>query len=121
MPSLQWERKSEAMNAPAAKMDVTVKAELVQRFANARVIVADQSCDEGIWFIAETAAEAYLQHELRRLHEAIEGKSTTECAIDALTSQHEAKPEVVTAEELRRVIYGLYWVTAISPARSQKV
>ena len=28
--------------------------------------------DEGLWFIAETAAEAYLQQELRRLCGAID-------------------------------------------------
>lgn len=37
-------------------------------------IVDTQALDEGLWFIAETAAEAYLQQELRRLHATIEGK-----------------------------------------------
>jgi hypothetical protein len=35
-------------------------------------LVAEQAEDEGLWFIAQTAAEAYLQQELRRLHAAIE-------------------------------------------------
>jgi hypothetical protein len=37
-----------------------------------RAIVDEQAEDDGLWFIAETAAEAYLQQELRRLHAAIE-------------------------------------------------
>lgn len=37
-----------------------------------RTVVNEQAEDEGLWFIAETAAEAYLQQELRRLHAAIE-------------------------------------------------
>lgn len=33
-----------------------------------------QATDEGLWFAATTASEAYLQQELRRLHAAIEGE-----------------------------------------------
>lgn len=35
-------------------------------------IVNEQAEDDGIWFIAETITEAYLQNELRRLHAAVE-------------------------------------------------
>ena len=35
-------------------------------------LVAEQAEDEGLWFAARTAPEAYLQQELRRLHAAIE-------------------------------------------------
>ena len=35
-------------------------------------IVNEQAEDEGLWFYAETAAEAYVQQELRRLHAAVE-------------------------------------------------
>jgi hypothetical protein len=38
----------------------------------AQRVVDEQAEDEGLWFIAETATEAYLQQELRRLHAAIE-------------------------------------------------
>lgn len=37
-----------------------------------RSLVDEQAEDEGLWFVAETAAEAYLQQELRRLHAAVE-------------------------------------------------
>jgi len=37
-----------------------------------RAIVDEQAEDEGLWFIAPTAPEAYLQQELRRLHAVIE-------------------------------------------------
>ena len=37
-------------------------------------VVDEQAEDEGLWFRAQTAAEAYLQQELRRLHAAVEGE-----------------------------------------------
>ena len=35
-------------------------------------IIDEQAESEGLWFKAETAPEAHLQQELRRLHKAIE-------------------------------------------------
>ncbi|MFB3111013.1 MAG: hypothetical protein ACE10G_03170 [Gemmatimonadales bacterium] len=35
-------------------------------------VVDSQAEDAGIWFVAQTAPEAYLQQELRRLHQTIE-------------------------------------------------
>jgi hypothetical protein len=40
--------------------------------AKLHAIVNAQAEDEGLWFQARTAPEAYLQQELRRLHAAIE-------------------------------------------------
>jgi hypothetical protein len=37
-----------------------------------KALVNEQAEDYGLWFIAQTAPEAYLQKELRRLHEVIE-------------------------------------------------
>ena len=37
-----------------------------------RILVNRQAEDEGLWFITKTASEAYLQHALRTLHDAIE-------------------------------------------------
>lgn len=36
-------------------------------------LVAEQAEDDGLWFIAERATEAYLQRALRDLHAAVEG------------------------------------------------
>ena len=36
-------------------------------------LVDEQANDDGIWFQADTAPEAYLQHKLRLLHAVIEG------------------------------------------------
>jgi hypothetical protein len=36
-------------------------------------VVEEQANDEGLWFEAKTAPEAYLQNALRRLHATIEG------------------------------------------------
>lgn len=38
-------------------------------------LVNEQAEDEGLWFIAQTAPEAYLQQELRRLHALIEASA----------------------------------------------
>jgi hypothetical protein len=51
------------MTAPSPSRTVT---------ADLRHLVDEQAEDEGLWFIARTAPEAYLQQELRRLHAAIE-------------------------------------------------
>ena len=54
------------------------------RLLKARLLVAKQADDEGLWFQAATAPEAYLQQELRRLHAAIENKEPNECALNVL-------------------------------------
>jgi len=43
-----------------------------ERLRRIRAIADTQALDEGLWFYAETAPEAYLQRELRRLHAEIE-------------------------------------------------
>ena len=37
-----------------------------------RFIIDEQAEDEGLWFVAATAPEAYLQQELRKLHTEVE-------------------------------------------------
>lgn len=49
-------------------------AELEAALAAARTIAGEQAEDEGLWFDAQTAPEAYLQQALRRLHAAVEGE-----------------------------------------------
>ena len=39
-----------------------------------RNMVDRQAEDDGLWFTAQTAPEAYLQQELRKLHAEIEGE-----------------------------------------------
>ena len=50
------------------------------RLNNALAVVKSQAEDAGLWFIAKTATEAYLQQELRKLHAAVEGRSPQRCA-----------------------------------------
>ena len=45
---------------------------LLSRIDAPKEMVAEQAKDEGLWFVARTAPEAYLQQELRRLHGLIE-------------------------------------------------
>jgi hypothetical protein len=45
---------------------------VLQMLADVRALVSEQAADPGLWFEAETAAEGYLQQELRKLHAAIE-------------------------------------------------
>jgi len=57
-------------------------------------LVDSQAEDEGLWFIAQTAGEGYLQSELRRLHgmvECAEGISLEEAqvlAVEAVNSHY---------------------------------
>ena len=43
-----------------------------KKWLELKKMVDEQAEDEGLWFMAETAAESYLQHELRKLHAEIE-------------------------------------------------
>lgn len=72
----QWSESDKAWLA-ARQEAQQVKAErdrLREVATRIQQMVDAQALDEGLWFIAETAAEAYLQQELRRLHATIEGK-----------------------------------------------
>lgn len=40
--------------------------------ADVKSLVNKQAADDGLWFVAQTAPEAYLQQELRKLHSLIE-------------------------------------------------
>ena len=44
-----------------------------------RWLVEEQAEDEGLWFIAQTAPEAYLQKALRELHAVIEDQQSAKC------------------------------------------
>ena len=52
----------------------TLRAQLDE----AQSLVDEQAEDEGLWFQAQTAPEAYLQQELRRLHAVIEAAALIE-------------------------------------------
>lgn len=48
-------------------------AQLLKEKGEIKALVAAQAEDEGLWFEAVTASEAYLQQEIRKLHAVIEG------------------------------------------------
>lgn len=47
----------------------------LERLRMAQELVARQAEDAGLWFVAETAPEAYLQKALRALHTVIESEA----------------------------------------------
>lgn len=53
--------------------DGKVREAVMTKLEELLQLVRSQSEDEGLWFIARTAPEAYLQQELRKLHALIEG------------------------------------------------
>lgn len=57
-----------------------------------RSLVAAMAEDDGLWFVAQTASEAYLQQELRKLCAAIEGILPDDCARAALAKVQEERP-----------------------------
>jgi cell division protein FtsB len=69
------ERWRDACGADHVKRVQTLESE-VERLRAAltaiRAMVNQQAEDEGLWFIHVTASEAYLQQELRSLHDRIE-------------------------------------------------
>lgn len=44
----------------------------METLAKIRALTEQQANDPGLWALAETATEGYLQQELRRLHSLIE-------------------------------------------------
>jgi hypothetical protein len=73
-------------------------------------LIAKQAEDEGLWFDAQTAPEAYLQRHLRELHRAVE-----KALKEKWTHVNDKLPE-----ENQRVIYwfsstgmglGTFWIT----------
>ena len=46
--------------------------EMAEHIRDLQALTDSQAEDEGLWFIAKTAPEAYLQQELRKLHAVIE-------------------------------------------------
>ena len=61
-----------ARSYDAAQMRTYAAEVYESRYAALRAIVDEQAEDEGLWFKAETAPEAYLKQELRKLHAAVE-------------------------------------------------
>lgn len=55
-------------------MEQVKKQIAVEKMAKLQGLVDKQAEDDGLWFVAQTAPEAYLQQELRRLHAAIESE-----------------------------------------------
>ena len=50
-------------------------------------LVNEQAEDEGLWFLAPTAAEAYVQTALRKLHAAVERARLSQRSTDAARSK----------------------------------
>lgn len=58
----------------ALEAEVAARHKAKDALVLARTITDEQAEDEGLWFDAQTAPEAYLQRALRRLHAAVEGE-----------------------------------------------
>ena len=63
-PVVRWT----AHNEPMFAVTRTEIAALEAKLEAMKQTVDEQAEDEELWFVAETAPEAYLQQELRRLH-----------------------------------------------------
>ena len=50
----------------------TENADLKAKLARAQALVNEQANDDGLWFMAKTPTEAYLQQKLRDIHRAVE-------------------------------------------------
>ena len=66
-------------------------------------IINRQAEDDGLWFIAQTAPESYLQRELRILHDAIESSDI----VNLFRSLQKHSQEL--EEENRRMREALEW------------
>ena len=60
-----------ALNDAGYSVNRTLENKIVE-------LVNEQAEDDGLWFVAKTVPEAYLQKALRKLHESIERTSSIE-------------------------------------------
>lgn len=61
-----------SVDGKAHQSAVEIIGRLEAQLKKTQAIVNGQAEDGGLWFIAHTASEAYLQQQLRKLHAAIE-------------------------------------------------
>ena len=54
----------------------------MSKLALLKAYIAEQAENEGLWFMAETATEAYLQQELRRVAWLIEEATETQIQVE---------------------------------------
>ena len=64
-------KEADATGASLAPIDFELMA-LLAKLETMKQTVDEQAEDEGLWFVAARASEAYLQQELRQLHAVIE-------------------------------------------------
>lgn len=92
-----------------AVLALTAQEQVAGVLSASRRLVNEQAEDEGLWFVAESVTEAYLQNALRKLHAAVESDATP--SRDALSSSCSAG-WVPVSERLppynKRVL--LWWV-----------
>lgn len=69
-----WMGGTGVSEKPAQTSDTAGEGSAVSELARLCKLSAEMAEDEGLWFVAQTAAEAYLQQELRKLCAAIEGR-----------------------------------------------
>jgi hypothetical protein len=68
------------------------RRELLAATSLLRAVITRQAEDEGLWFDAETAPEAYLQQELRALHQCVEDTYAVIARADELLPQLVPEP-----------------------------
>jgi hypothetical protein len=67
------------LSAAAAEHDARIRREAVEaERTQLMAIVNAQAEDEGLWFVAQTMPEGYLQEALRKIHAAIEDAPSEE-------------------------------------------
>ena len=67
-----WQERRAYVEVEAARRERIAALEAESKAI--KLLVAEQAEDDGLWFVARTAPEAYLQRALRQLHSVIEGE-----------------------------------------------
>ena len=70
--ALRWMEHMTAGSSCQSEPEKIIKDSLFVA-EQAKLMAEAQAKDEGLWFQAQTAPEAYLQKALRRLHHVVEG------------------------------------------------
>lgn len=89
-----------------------------KRLTRGLMVVNEQAMDDGLWFNAVTAPEAYLQQALRRVHHAIEFDTLTDAARPAQIAPEVAARLESAQETIRRMREALAGIESAMTSRA---
>lgn len=122
--------KQREMQGQVSCLDDVVKIQALRdeidqaqaKCAEMQLLVDKQAEDAGLWFQAKTAAEAYLQQELRRLHAVIEKDNPGQALLERLgKAEQDVQYHKSAAEAASKIMHQIDEAWKADKARLEKL